>query len=169
VLVLSSPKAQLHDAGDPVDSSVNVTSNGAVPDVGEAIKRGNGMVVAVAAKVYLSPATDVDVPLGVVTRTSTCPAVDVAGVVAVISVGLTTTTLVAAVPPTVTPVAPVNPVPVMVMEVPVETGPYVGETLVTAGTVVVTAPALTVMRLVSVVVLLGIVGSFKFEIVRETV
>ena len=44
-------------------------------------------------------------------------------------------TLVAAVPPTVTAVAPVKPVPVMVMEVLVETGPYVGEMLVTAGTV----------------------------------
>jgi hypothetical protein len=36
VLVLPSPKLQLHDAGEPVDSSVNVTSSGAVPDVGEA-------------------------------------------------------------------------------------------------------------------------------------
>jgi hypothetical protein len=104
------------------------------------------MVVAVAAKVYLSPATEEDVPLGVVTRTSTCPAVDVAGVVAVISVELTTTTLVAATPPTVTPVAPVKPVPVMVMAVLVETGPYVGEILVTAGTVV--AAALTVIVVV---------------------
>ena len=148
MLVLPSPKAQLHDVGEPVDSSVNDTSNGAVPDVGEAIKRGNGMVVAAAAKVYSSPATVEDVPLGVITRTSTCPAVDVAGVVAVISVGLTTTTLVAAAPPTVTPVAPVNPVPIMVMDVLVETGPYAGETLVTAGTVVDTAAALTVIVVV---------------------
>ena len=133
---------------------MNVTSKGAVPDVGEAEKRGNGTVVAAAAKVYSSPATEEDAPLVVVTMTSTCPAVEVAGVVAVISVGLTTTTLVAAAPPTVTPVAPVNPVPVMVMEVPVETGPYVGEMLVTAGTVVVTAPALTVMVVVWVLVAL---------------
>jgi hypothetical protein len=137
VLVLPSPNVQLHDAGTPVDSSVNVTSNGAVPDIGEAIKMGTGTVVAVLAKLYRSPSTDEDVPLGVVTRTSTCPAVDVAGVVAVISVSLTTVKLVTAVPPTVTAVAPVKPVPVMVIEVPVETGPYVGETPVTVGTEVV--------------------------------
>ena len=134
---MPSPKAQLHDAGDPVDSSVNVTSNGAVPDVGDAIKSGTGMVVAVAAKVYLSPATDEDGPLGVVMRTSTCPAVEVAGVVAVISVALTTVKLVTAVPPTVTAVAPVKPVPVMVMGVLTETGPYVGEISVTVGIEVV--------------------------------
>lgn len=68
---MPSPKSQSHDAGDPVDASRNVTSRGADPDVGEAEKIGNGMVVAVAAKVYLSPATEADVPLGVVTRTST--------------------------------------------------------------------------------------------------
>ncbi len=134
---MPSPKSQLHDAGEPVDSSVNVTSNGAVPDVGEAEKIGNGTVVAAAAKLYLSPATDEDTPLGVVTRTSTCPTVELAGVVAVISVSLTTVKLVTAVPPTVTAVAPVKPVPVMVMEVLVETGPYGGETPVTVGTVVV--------------------------------
>ena len=137
MLVLPSPKSQLHDAGEPVDSSVNVTSNGAVPDVGEAEKIGNGTVVAAAAKLYLSPAADEDIPLGVVTRTSTCPTVELAGVVAVISVSLTTVKLVTAVPPTVTAVAPVKPVPVMVIEVLVETGPYGGETPVTVGTVVV--------------------------------
>lgn len=57
---------------------------------------------------------------------------------------LTTVKLVTAVPPTVTAVAPVKPVPVMVIAVLVETGPYVGEISVTAGTVVVAA-ALTVM------------------------
>ena len=134
---MPSPKLHLQVAGDPVDSSVNVTSRGARPDIGEAVKRGNGTVVAVAAKLYSSPASAVDVPLGVVTRTSTCPAVELAGVVAVISVELTTTTLVAAVPPTVTPVAPVKPVPVMVIGVATETGPYVGEMAVTVGTVVV--------------------------------
>ena len=115
---------------------MNVTSNGAVPDVGEAIKRGNGTVVAVSAKVYSSADTEEDMPLGVVTSTSTCPTVELAGVFAVISVELTTVKLVTAVPPTVTAVAPVKPVPVIVM-VFVETGPYVGEMPVTAGTVVV--------------------------------
>jgi hypothetical protein len=144
VLVLPSPKSQIHDAGDPVDASRNVTSSGADPDVGEAEKIGNGMVVAVEAKVYLSPAADVDVPPGVVTSTSTCPTVKLAGVVAVISVSPTTVKLVAAVPPMVTEVAPVKPVPVMVIAVLVETGPYAGEMAVTTGTVVVAA-ALTVM------------------------
>ena len=41
---------------------------------------------------------------------------------------------VAAVPPNVTPVAPVNPVPVMTTEVPPATGPLVGLRLVTVGT-----------------------------------
>ena len=148
---------------------MNVTSNGAVPDVGEAIKRGNGTVVAVSAKVYSSADTEEDMPLGVVTSTSTCPTVELAGVVAVISVELTTVKLVTAVPPTVTAVAPVKPVPVIIMGVLVETGPYVGEMPVTAGTVVVTAPALTVIVVVWVLVALGIEGSFEFEIVRETV
>jgi hypothetical protein len=139
VLVLPSPKLQLQDAGDPVDSSSNSTSRGAAPDVGEAEKRGNGTVVAASANVYWSPDTVADVPLGVVTVTSTCPTDELAGVVAVISVSLTTTTLVAAVPPMVTAVAPVKPVPVMVIGVPTETGPYVGEMLVTVGIVVVAA------------------------------
>jgi hypothetical protein len=51
VLLLPSPKLQLHDAGDPVDASINVTERGADPDVGEAEKTGNGMVVAAAAVV----------------------------------------------------------------------------------------------------------------------
>ena len=102
------------------------------------------MVVAAEAKAYLSPAADVDVPPGVVTRMSTCPTVELAGVVAVIPVSPTTVKLVAAVPPMVTEVAPVNPVPVMVIAVLVETGPYAGEMAVTMGTVVVAA-ALTVM------------------------
>jgi hypothetical protein len=137
VLVLPSPKLQLHDAGDPVDSSVNVTSSGAAPAVGEAKKIGNGTVVAAAAKLYLSAVTAEDVPLAIVTRTSTCPMVELAGVVAVISVSLTTVKLVAAVPPMVTAVAPVKPVPVMVIVVLVETAPYVGEILVTVGIEVV--------------------------------
>ena len=56
-----------------------------------------------------------------------------AGAVTVIEVGLFTTRLVAAVPPMVTPVAPVKLVPVMVMLVPPAIGPLVGEILVTVG------------------------------------
>ena len=46
---------------------------------------------------------------------------------------LTTTMAVAAVPPKVTLVAPVKPVPVMVTAVPPAIGPPTGETLVTVG------------------------------------
>ena len=71
-------------------------------------------------------------PPGVVTKTLAVPAVP-AGVVTVMLVELTTTRLVAAVPPMVTAVAPVKSVPVMVMLVPPATGPLVGEILVTVG------------------------------------
>ncbi len=57
-----------------------------------------------------------------------------AGVVAVIDVALTTVTDVAATSPTVTDVAPVNAVPVIVIEVPPVSGPLAGETPVTVGT-----------------------------------
>ena len=67
-----------------------------------------------------------------VTQTLAVPAL-LAGVVAVMLVELTTTTLVAAVPPMVTAVAPVKSVPVMVMLVPPATEPLVGEILVTVG------------------------------------
>jgi hypothetical protein len=54
-------------------------------------------------------------------------------VIAVIVVGLTTTTLVAAVPPSVT-VAPARKfVPVIVIGVPPVVGPDVGETALTVG------------------------------------
>ena len=48
-------------------------------------------------------------------------------------VELTTTTLVAAAPPMVTPVAPVKLVPVIVTLVPPVVGPEVGEIAVTVG------------------------------------
>ena len=72
------------------------------------------------------------VPPGVVTKTLAVPAVP-AGVVTVMEVALFTTRLVAAVPPMVTPVAPVKPVPVMVMLVPPAVEPLVGEILITVG------------------------------------
>ncbi len=62
----------------------------------------------------------------------TAPAVP-AGVVAVIEVALLTVNEVAGVVPKVTAVAPVNPVPVMVTEVPPAVVPDVGETLVNDG------------------------------------
>ena len=65
------------------------------------------------------------VPPGVVTSTLAVPALP-AGVVAVMVVAFTTTTAVAAVPPIVTAVAPVNQLPMMVTDCPPASGPDVG-------------------------------------------
>ena len=73
------------------------------------------------------------VPPGVVTTTFTKPA-ELAGVVAVIEVALTTVTPVAAMPPNATDVAPVKLVPVIVTLVPPAVVPEFGLTLVTVGT-----------------------------------
>ena len=72
------------------------------------------------------------VPLGVVTTTLFAPTVP-AGVTAVTLVDETTTTLVAATPPTVTLVAPVKLVPVIVIAVPPKVEPVAGETEETVG------------------------------------
>ena len=72
------------------------------------------------------------VPPAVVTATLCAPAVP-AGVTAVIDVALTTTTLVAATPPTVTLLAPVKFVPVIVKAVPPNVEPDVGEMLAMVG------------------------------------
>ena len=74
----------------------------------------------------------VAVPPAVVTVKLLAPAVP-AGVLAVIEVALTTTTLVAATPFTFTLVAPVRLVPVIVNEVPAASGPEVGLTVVIVG------------------------------------
>ena len=73
------------------------------------------------------------VPPGLVTVMSTVPAVP-AGAVAVICEALTTVTLVAAVQPKSTAVAPVNPVPVIVTYVPPPVGQAAGATCATVGT-----------------------------------
>jgi len=44
VLVLPSPKSQLHDVGVLVERSVNATVNGAVPEVGEPVKEATGVM-----------------------------------------------------------------------------------------------------------------------------
>ena len=76
-----------------------------------------------------------EVPPGVVTVTDTEPVVSRTGVVAVILVPpLLTVTDVAATPPTITAVAPVKAVPVIVIMVPPASGPLAGDTLVTVGT-----------------------------------
>jgi hypothetical protein len=70
-----------------------------------------------------------------VTVTVTAPALP-AGVVAVIDVLLTTTTLVAAVLPNITVAPLAKLVPVMVTDVPPATGPVFGLTLVTVGSTI---------------------------------
>ena len=72
------------------------------------------------------------VPYVVVTSTLAVPELP-AGVVAVMVVSLTTVTAVAALPPMVTPEAPVNFVPVIVTLVPPRVGPLVGEIAITVG------------------------------------
>ena len=71
-------------------------------------------------------------PAGVVTTTLAVPAAR-AGVVQVMVVALTTTLFVAAVPPKVTFVAPVKPVPVSVTAEPPAVLPLFGLTLVSVG------------------------------------
>ena len=66
-------------------------------------------------------------PYGVVSETFAAPAAP-DGVVAVTVVALTTTTEVAALPPTVTELVPVRFVPVIVIAVPPLVGPTFGET-----------------------------------------
>jgi hypothetical protein len=72
-----------------------------------------------------------EVPAGVVTVMSTMPWPD--GLVAVICVPESTVKLRALVPPKLTPVAPVKPVPVMTTLSPPRESPRRGETPVTAG------------------------------------
>ncbi len=67
----------------------------------------------------------VNIPVGVVTTTLFAPGVP-AGVTAVMEVALTTVTLVAAVPPTVTLVVPNKFVPVILKGVPPNVEPEVG-------------------------------------------
>ena len=85
-----------------------------------------------ARYVYWLPAPAALVPPGVNTATFTAPALP-AGAVAVIVVAFTTLKLVAGVAPKATAVVPLRPVPVMVTEVPPDTGPEDGERLVTLG------------------------------------
>ena len=81
---------------------------------------------------YINALGKVAVPPAVVTATSFAPAAP-AGVTAVIDVSLTTTTLVAGLTPTVTLLAPVKFVPVIVMAVPPAIDPDDGLTLVIVG------------------------------------
>ena len=97
-----------------------------VPEVGlTLVIVGNGTT-------YVNTLFNEIVPPGVVTETFLAPAVE-AGVTAVILPALTTTTLVAAMPPTITLVAPVKLVPVMEINVPPIIVPEGGETLASVG------------------------------------
>ena len=80
----------------------------------------------------MNPPVDVPGPPDVVTTTSCAPAVP-AGVTAVMEVALTTTTLVAALPPMVTLLAPNKFVPVIVNAVPPRVDPEAGLTLKIVG------------------------------------
>jgi hypothetical protein len=90
-----------------------------------------------------------------------------AGVIAVISVSLTTEKLVAAAPPMVTEVAPVKPLPVIVTDVPPVIGPVAGEMPVkigvggaaVVGIVVGTGVAVVVGTVVATVVIVVVVLS----------
>ena len=87
----------------------------------------------VGATTYVNAPVDVTTPPIVVTATSLAPAVP-DGVTAVNDVlAPFTTTLVAAAPPTVTLLAPVKFVPVMVISVPAANGPDDGLTLAMVG------------------------------------
>lgn len=77
----------------------------------------------------------VTLPLGVVSTTSLTPAVPI-GVNAVTEVALTTTTLVAAVPPIVTLLVPVKFVPEIVMVVAPLVGPDAGVTVPIVGSAI---------------------------------
>ena len=79
-----------------------------------------------------SPAPAVLVPAGVVTVTSTVPAL-AAGAVAVMEVGELTVKLTALADPNLTAVVPVKFVPVTVTEVPPAVGPAFGPTPATEG------------------------------------
>ena len=99
-------------------------------------------VVMVGSATYVNAAVLVAVPPTVVTATSFTPAAP-AGVTAVMEVELTTTTLVAATPPTFTVVPARKLVPVRVRVVPAAIGPALGVTEVSVGaTTYVNAPVL---------------------------
>jgi hypothetical protein len=86
----------------------------------------------VGTAIYVNALGKLTVPPAVVTAMLCTPAVP-GGVTAVIEVALTTTTLVAATPPTVTLLAPVKFVPVIVKGVLPKVEPTVGEMLVMVG------------------------------------
>ena len=113
----------------PVAKFVPVIVTAVPPAVGPLF---GDTLLTVGITAYVNPLVRLPLCPLTVTVTVTAPALP-AGAVAVISVGLTTTTLVAAVAPNVT-VAPVAKlVPVIVTAVPPAVKPLFGDTLVTVG------------------------------------
>lgn len=86
---------------------------------------GLRLMMVGAGVMYVNALSLVNIPVGVVTTTLFAPGVP-AGVTAVMEVALTTVTLVAAVPPTVTLVVPNKFVPVILKGVPPNVEPEVG-------------------------------------------
>jgi hypothetical protein len=113
---------------NPVPVTVTVVLPAAGPLTGEM-----PVTVGTGAYVNWSSVPVALVPPGVVTVISTIPAVP-AGDFMVREVAEATTRLVPAVDPNFTAVAPINPVPVTMTEVPPAIGPLTGEMPVTVGT-----------------------------------
>ncbi len=93
---------------------------------------GDKEVIVGMGAIYVNAFGTVAVPAGVVTATLLEPKVP-AGVTAVIFIDETTTMFVAFTPPTVTLVAPVRLVPMIVIAVPPAVGPDIGVIDVTVG------------------------------------
>ena len=111
--------------------SFRITCNSTGP--WEKICRGTGALGT--RRPYVKSTLAAFTPPGAITFTLAGPN-GPAGVVAVMDASLTTMTFVAAVPPMVTPVAPVNPAPAIVTAVPPVDAPLLGTMDVTVGGVV---------------------------------
>ena len=55
---IPSPKSHDHDVGPLVDVSVNATANGAVPDVGDAVKLAVGVTGGLVTVIVTGDAAD---------------------------------------------------------------------------------------------------------------
>ena len=105
-------------------TSVTLLPPAGIPNTGLMLRN-------MGALVYVNRVLAALAPYGVVTMTEAAP--EPAGVVAVIWVLETTFMAVAATPPTVTPVASVKLVPLIVITVPPAVEPVAGATLLTVG------------------------------------
>ena len=127
---------------------VPVIVKGVLPKVEPVV--GEMLEMVGAGTTYVNALGKLTVPPAVVTATLCAPAVP-GGVTAVIEVALTTTTLVAATPPTVTLLAPEKFVPVIVKGVLPKVEPTAGEMLAMVGAdeaIYVNAPVLVTVPLI---------------------